>query len=69
LSIQGACCRRYWYPLHTQQPYKGPDDRFPNSTRLIPKAIWLPSAFQLADDDVRYVCDLIRNFYELGIRA
>ncbi|MCX5828400.1 MAG: DegT/DnrJ/EryC1/StrS family aminotransferase [Deltaproteobacteria bacterium] len=64
LSIQGACCRRYWYPIHTQQPYKEPDDRFPNSTRFIPKAIWLPSAFQLTDDDVRYVCDLIRNFYK-----
>jgi len=63
LNGQGAFCRRYWFPLHTQQPYMEPDDRFPNSTRLAPKAIWLPSAFQLSDDDIRQVCDLIRKFY------
>lgn len=64
LNERGAHCRRFWFPIHTQQPYKESGDRFPNSTLMVPKAIWLPSAFQLNDDDVRYVCDLVRNFYE-----
>lgn len=63
LNSHGACCRRYWFPIHTQQPYMEPGDRFPNSARLASKAIWLPSAFQLSDDDIRHVCDLIRKFY------
>jgi len=64
LNYHGVQCRRYWYPIHTQKPYREPDDRFPTSVSLAPKAIWLPSAFQMNDDDVRYVCNLIRNFFK-----
>jgi perosamine synthetase len=56
--------RRFWFPLHTQAPYRLPDEQFPNSTRAWPKAIWFASAFQLTDDDVRYVCQSIREFYQ-----
>ena len=64
LNSHGVHCRRYWFPIHTQKPYHEADDRFPNSMRLVPKAIWLPSAFQMKDGDVRYVCSLIREFYK-----
>ena len=64
LSRNKVYCRRYWFPIHTQKPYHEADERFPNSVRLVPKAIWLPSAFHLKDDDVRYVCSLIREFYK-----
>jgi len=63
LAKNGAGCRRFWFPLHTQKPYRCPDDAFPNSTRLSKKALWLPSAFQLRDGDVMEVCGLIRKFY------
>jgi perosamine synthetase len=63
LAQNGAGCRRFWFPLHTQKPYLRSDAAFPNSTRLCKEAIWLPSAFQLRDDDVRHVCRLIRQFY------
>jgi perosamine synthetase len=62
LTAIGIGCRRYWFPIHTQKPYRLPDDRFPNSTGLSPKAIWLPSAFTLSDKDIETVCDLIWNF-------
>lgn len=55
--------RRFWFPIHTQAPYRLPDEGFPNSTRLWPRAIWFASAFQLTDEDVRYVCRTIREFY------
>lgn len=55
-------CRRYWFPVHTQAPYKLPNDNFPNSTRLSPKALWLPSAFTLSDTDVDRVSKLIKKW-------
>lgn len=63
LDKAGAGCRRFWFPLHTQTPYLRPDVEFPVSTRLQKKAIWLPSAFQMTDGDVRWVCARIRAFY------
>jgi perosamine synthetase len=55
-------CRPFWYPIHTQRPYQA-DDGFPVASRLVPKALWLPSALSLADDDVRMVGERIREFY------
>src|SRR5947208_8606351 len=64
LATNGAGCRRFWFPLHTQKPYLRDGADFPNSTRLGKEAIWLPSAFQMSDDDVRTVCCLINQFYQ-----
>jgi perosamine synthetase len=55
-------CRRFWHPLHTQAPYRAAGDRFPNASRLAPRALWLPSAFTLSDDDLALVCERIRRF-------
>ncbi len=63
LSSHGAECRRFWFPIHTQAPYKLSDRNFPNSTRVLPHALWLPSAFTLKDSDILIVCDLIKRFY------
>ncbi len=63
LARNGAGCRRFWFPLHTQKPYARSEDAFPNATRLGRDAIWLPSAFQMSDADVHHVCWLIRQFY------
>jgi perosamine synthetase len=63
LAKNGAGCRRFWFPLHTQKPYLRDEKDFPNATRLAKNAIWLPSAFQMTDDDVRSVCRLITRFY------
>jgi perosamine synthetase len=62
LAARGIFGRRFWHPLHTQKPYQMPSDRFPRSTKQIPHAMWLPSAFTLSDADVATVCDVIREF-------
>lgn len=62
LKSREVYCRRFWFPIHTQAPYWQPDDRFPNSTRVIPHALWLPSAFTLSDDDVLTVCQHVKEF-------
>ena len=55
--------RKYWLPLHRQLAYKLPDSGFPNSARLSPQALWLPSAFTLSDRDVLAVCKKIKTFF------
>lgn len=63
LGSRGMSCRRFWHPLHRQPPYRAEDAAFPVTTRLSPRALWLPSAFQLVDRDIESVCAAIREFY------
>lgn len=62
LRDRGIDSREYWNPIHTQPSYRLPDDRFPTATRLLPKSLWLPSAFSVTEADVARVCDTIREF-------
>ena len=62
LSDRAMGCRRFWFPLHTQAPYRRDDAEFPVATRVAPKALWLPSAFTITDDDVAMVCESIVTF-------
>jgi len=57
-------CRPFWFPIHTQQPYRAADDGFPVATSAVPKALWLPSALSTTADDVATVAQRIRGFYE-----
>ncbi|HAL46183.1 MAG: DegT/DnrJ/EryC1/StrS family aminotransferase [SAR202 cluster bacterium] len=64
LDVRGMHCRRFWFPLHTQAPYRRPDADFPGSVWATPRALWLPSAFTLSDDDVDEVVGAVREFAE-----
>jgi perosamine synthetase len=66
LLLGNIHCRPFWFPIHTQAPYRLPDDGFPNAMRVAPHALWLPSALSLSDDDVRTVCQRIREFYKVN---
>ena len=61
LAARGIRGRRFWHPLHTQAPYRAADELFPNSTKMVPHAMWLPSAFTLSEADVTAVCGEIRE--------
>jgi len=65
LVSQGIRGRRFWHPIHTQAPYRMPSQQFPNSSKQIPHAMWLPSAFTLSDEDVAAVCAEIQSFVKL----
>ena len=56
-------CKKFWFPMHTHNPYRLPDKNFPNSTRLAAQAFWLPSCFSLSDADVDLVCSQIHKFF------
>ena len=62
LLAKGMHCRRFWFPLHTQAPYRRQDSEFPGSMSVGPKAMWLPSAFTLSDADVDAVVGAVREF-------
>ena len=64
LRENGVDCRPYWHPVHAQRSYRSSDAGFPNSTSLLPRALWLPSALSLSNEDVVRVCDLIRQHLE-----
>jgi len=55
--------RKYWYPIHRQLAYKKSDTNFPESTRMSPRSLWLPSAFTLTDKDILSVVAKIKEFY------
>jgi perosamine synthetase len=65
LASHGIRGRKFWHPLHTQAPYRGPSQQFRNSSKQIPHAMWLPSAFTLSDEDVAAVCAEVQNFVKL----
>ena len=56
-------CRKFWHPLHTQEPYKSSKETFPVATELASKALWLPSAFTLDDEDIAYISNMIRKLF------
>ena len=56
--------RKYWLPIHRQQAYKETDASFPNSTRMSPRCLWLPSAFTLTDKDITAVSKAVREFFK-----
>ncbi len=62
LATRGIHGRRFWHPLHTQSPYRMTDPQFPQATKQIPHAMWLPSALTLSDTDVANICEEIRVF-------
>jgi perosamine synthetase len=63
LERRGIHCRPFWFPIHTQAPYRASDDAFPNAIDIGARALWLPSALSLTPDDVQTVCRQIREFY------
>lgn len=62
LAARRMHCRRFWFPLHTQQPYRRDPADFPGSSAVGPHALWLPSAFTLSDADVDAVAGAVREF-------
>lgn len=63
LLAQGMECRKFWHPLHWQPFYRRKDADYPVSSKQAPRALWLPSAFQMNQSEVASVCLAIRSFY------
>ena len=46
------------YKFHTQHT-----NEFPVSNKIGKKGLWLPSAAQLKDEEIKYICNTIKDFY------
>jgi len=63
LKKKNIFCRKFWYPLHTQLPYKKNKKFFKKSSVLSKELLWLPSSLMLSKKDIIYICTQIKKFY------
>ena len=66
LKSNGVICRKYWYPLHFQKPFRESNKKYKNSSSIYKKLFWLPSSSNLNNREISYVCDLIKKFYKVN---
>ena len=50
-------------PINKQKAYNVPDEH-PISNLVGEKGLWLPSASQLSDEQIDYICSIIKTFYK-----
>lgn len=62
LERKGIGARRVFYPLHLQPCYKVKGN-FPNAIFAYERGLSLPSAANLKQREICYICDSIRSFY------
>jgi len=63
LESKNVGSRIFYPPIHTQKPYQWVKGDFDNSVEISEKGLWLPSASFLKDEDIKYVCDSIKEFF------
>ncbi len=55
---------RPFYPaIHTQPVYSFVKGNFKNSEDISKKGLWLPSSSFLTDEDIEYICQAIKKFF------
>lgn len=55
--------REFYPPLHAEPAYGYSNLSFPVTEHIARKGLWLPSSITLSDEQIIYVCDLIKKFY------
>jgi perosamine synthetase len=51
--------RAFWFPLHRQEPYAADPSRFPNSTDISRRGLWLASRLDLTEAEMERVCTTV----------
>ena len=62
LKERGVGTRQMYPPINEQKAYCIPGE-YPVSNDVGNRGLWLPSASQLEDEQVAYVCDSIKSFF------
>lgn len=55
--------RPFYPPLHAEPAYGYLDLQFPVTEEISAKGLWLPSGITVTDEQIRYICGKIREFY------
>jgi perosamine synthetase len=65
LEEKGIESRTFFFPMHEQPVFQEmkifPDEKYPIAEDLGRRGLYLPSSSGLSDDEIRYVCDTIRE--------
>lgn len=56
--------RKFYPPLHSEPVYDYKNLQFPVTEEISRKGLWLPSSVTIMDEQIQYVCDMIRSYYE-----
>lgn len=59
----GIMTRNFYPSLHSEPAFKGYKGVFPNTDYVTSRGVWLPSSLTLIDDDIKYICNLIKSYY------
>ena len=63
LKANNIGSRIFYPPLHSEPAYGYKDLEFPVTEQVSYKGLWLPSSVLVTDDQIRYICQKIREFY------
>lgn len=63
MKENGVGTREFYPPLHSEPVYNMTDLSYPVTEEIARKGLWLPSAVQLTDEQVKFICGKIREFY------
>lgn len=62
LRDAGIGTREFYPPLHSEPAWRY-DGKFPVTEEISKKGLWLPSSIKLTDEEIRYICGSIREYY------
>jgi len=55
--------RIFYPPIHRLTPYLKNDKKFPVTSNISDRGLWLPSSISLSDSQLRLICAEIKKFY------
>ncbi|MPM42002.1 GDP-perosamine synthase [bioreactor metagenome] len=64
LKEKGIGTRLSYPPLHLEPVYDRKELSFPVTESVANNILWLPSTISLTDEQIKYICGCIRDFYE-----
>ncbi len=66
LELNEIFPRACWKPIHKNPPYQnqGNDSHFPNASLISNNCLWLPNGHAVSLEQIGYVCEKIKEFYE-----
>ena len=63
LEKNGIETRIFYPPIHQLTPYKDSRKKFPITTEISQRGLWLPSSVTLKDKQIDYICKKIKEFF------
>jgi len=66
LRKEGIGTRKMYPPMHKQKCYEWQNkNKLPITEKTSREGLWLPSSLNLTDEQIKYVCQKIRKFYNV----